>query len=137
MPDAAPLPDEAAAEALFAALRWPESPVCPTCGTAEAYRLNITGIRRWRYKCRRCRRQFSVTRGTILEGSKLSLAAWQYLIQDLCARPEGISIGYIQRTLGLSHGAARNVYDRLLYALARPPLRSLVAHTVSEGREPP
>lgn len=52
-----------------AGLRWPTGPVCPTCqGTDHSY---LTTRRLW--KCKSCKRQFSVKVGTIFEDSPLGL----------------------------------------------------------------
>ena len=48
-----------------AKLRWPDGPVCPSCDGAE--HSFLTTRRLW--KCKACKRQFSVKVGTIFEGS--------------------------------------------------------------------
>ena len=123
MNDATPFPStpEDEAEALFAWLRWGNDAVCPHCGERAAYRLNMSGLRRKRYKCRRCRQQFSVTKGTILEGSKLPPAIWMRIARMLCARSEPINAGDLKRELGIAHDSAQNALDRLRYAMKRPP----------------
>ncbi len=120
---------ESAIEDLFTALRWPDGPTCPDCGGREVYRLNVASVRRRRYKCRRCRRQFSNTKGTILEGSKLSLGDWVKVARLVCCRPERVGVTHIQHDLGVSYKTAQNAADRLCYALRRPPLRDLVGNT--------
>lgn len=114
-------------EDFFHAVRWPEGICCPSCGSGGAYRLSLTTVQRRRYKCKACRRQFSVTKGTILEGSKLSLADWVRTLRLLCATPDGLTITELQRELKVSYAAAQNALDRIDYARRREPLRTLLA----------
>ncbi len=115
------------AENLLAELRWPDGVVCPCCGGTRVYKLDIAAIRRRRYKCRACRRQFSVTKGTILEGSKLPLADWVRAVRLLCEDPDGAGVADLRRELGVSYKTAQNAIDRICYAMKREPLRSLSA----------
>lgn len=55
-------------------LRWPDGPVCPGCGTARPYAMRERGI--VRYRCRGCRRHFSLRTGTVFQGSRLPLTKW-------------------------------------------------------------
>src|SRR5262245_2749439 len=71
--------------------RWPEGPICPKCGVQnEAYRLapkagTKTHVRKGVWKCRACRKQFTVTVGTIFEDSKIPLNKWLLAIHLLCS----------------------------------------------------
>ena len=114
------------AERLLAVLRWPNGPVCPFCGNTGHYVLDLKNANRRRYKCSACRKQFSVTKGTILEGSKLSLVVWVRFIQFLCKRSEDVSLSDIHHELNVSYGAVQNALDRLAYALKRAPLRAVL-----------
>ena len=52
--------------AYVAKLRWPDGPVCPACeGREHSY---LTTRRIW--KCKSCKKQFSVKVGTIFEDSR-------------------------------------------------------------------
>jgi AhpD family alkylhydroperoxidase len=112
------------AERELARLRWSGTRQCPFCGSTDTYTLNLRTVNRRRYKCRSCRQQFSVTKGTILEGSKLSLASWIRLIQMLCEKDADLSVATVSRRLNVSYGAARNALDRLMYAARREPFSS-------------
>ena len=47
------------------AVRWPDGPVCPHCGSAERpYQLQGKAHRQGLWKCVDCREQFTVTVGT-------------------------------------------------------------------------
>ncbi|PJA59659.1 MAG: hypothetical protein CO163_08135 [Rhodobacterales bacterium CG_4_9_14_3_um_filter_71_31] len=65
-------PGDAACAAYLAARRWPEGLVCPSCGGAKGWALK-TRAHTW--ECAACRRQTSVTAGTVTHGGRLSLKA--------------------------------------------------------------
>lgn len=65
-------PDRAHAFAVKS--RWPYGVACPTAGCGSANVLEIKSRRTW--KCRECKRQFSVKVGMIFEASPLSLSKW-------------------------------------------------------------
>lgn len=52
--------------------RWPEGFRCPACSSGEVWTLP----RRALFECRSCRRQTSVTAGTILHRTRLPLSLW-------------------------------------------------------------
>lgn len=61
------------AKAIFRKLRWPDTdgePVCPHCGSHDSWELKNQG--RWKCKAKTCRKQFSITSGTIFAHRKLS-----------------------------------------------------------------
>jgi transposase-like protein len=51
------------------------------------------------YKCAACRKQFTVTVGTIFEGSKVGLDKWLYAIHLMCASERGVSAHQLHREL--------------------------------------
>jgi transposase-like protein len=102
-----------------AAMRWPNGPVCPECGHAEHYYLATQ--RRW--KCKDCKRQFSVKIGTIFEDSALGLDKWLIALWMLVSCKNGVSSYEIHRALGITQKSAWFVLHRLRYALQQ---RSLV-----------
>ena len=61
--------DAACRQYLFA-LRWPAGFVCPRCGGGSAW-----AMRRGLWLCSGCRRQVSVTAGTVLQDRKLPLTS--------------------------------------------------------------
>lgn len=59
-------------------LRWNGEPICPKCGSQRQnhYRLSTNGTFKGLYKCKDCRERFTVTVGTMFEGSHISLRKW-------------------------------------------------------------
>jgi len=122
--------DEDAARAFLEAQRWPNKPVCPHCGvTGEAYKLEPkprakTHARKGVWKCGACREQFTVTVGTIFEGSHIPLHKWLAAIHLLCASKKGISAHQLHRMLGVTYKSAWFMAHRIRYAMTQEPLSS-------------
>lgn len=78
----------------------------------------VTGGRDGLYNCRRCRRQFTVTVGTIFEGSHIPLAKWVQAFHLLCASKKGMSTLQLSRMLGITYKSswhmAQSVAERHL-----------------------
>jgi transposase-like protein len=91
------------------AMRWTDGPVCPECETAEPYYLATQ--KRW--KCRECRIQFSVKRGTIFEDSPISLKKWLPALWLLCNCKNGVSSYEVARDLGVTQKTAWFMLHRL------------------------
>jgi transposase-like protein len=98
-----------------AEMRWEKGqPECPDGCIAEApYYLKTQ--RRW--KCRHCRRQFSVKVGTIFEDSPISLTKWLPAMWLLCNCKNGISSHELARDLGVTQKTAWFMLQRLRLVL--------------------
>ena len=81
---------------------WPDGPVCPHCGNGEkAYKLNGPTHRSGLYKCATCRRGFTVTIGTVMEGTHLPLRTWLMAFSLMQSAKKGISALQLQRDLDI------------------------------------
>ena len=89
--------DEACAEDLFRR-RWLDGFVCPDCGSRNAARLKR---KRCVHQCRDCRKQTSVTAGTFMHRSHVSLRNWYRALHMMTAHLNGMSALQLQRVLGL------------------------------------
>lgn len=96
-----------------AKMRWPEGAYCPACLAKEPYYLKTQK----RFKCRDCRRQFSVKLGTIFEDSPIPLQKWLPAMWMLCNCKNGVSSWEIHRALGITQKSAWFVLHRLRLAL--------------------
>jgi hypothetical protein len=97
-------------------LRWPEGFKCPKCGSHKAWRMN-GGL----WLCQKCRRQVSVTAGTIFQDSRLSLRTWFSAMWQVTSQKHGVSAVDLQRELGLgSYRTAWTVLHKLRRAMVRP-----------------
>jgi transposase-like protein len=126
------IPDEAAAYRYMEELRWPNGPVCPHCGSTKAYFLTpkaddgrttrrgkVTARRVW--KCAACRRQFSVTVGTIFHGSKIPLRTWLFVVFEIVSSKNGVAAREIQRKYDLMPKTAWFMAHRIREAMKRDP----------------
>ncbi len=93
----------------LARLRWPEGSQCPACSAKEPYYLKTQ--KRW--KCRDCRRQFSVKLGTIFEDSPIPLQKWMPAVWLLTNCKNGVSSWEIHRDLGVTQKSAWFMLHRI------------------------
>lgn len=112
---------------LIESIRWPNGPVCPHCESNEkAYRINIAKQKRRVWKCKACRKQFSVMIGTIFEGSKIPLNKWLVAMYLMCSSKKSISANQLHRSLGITYKSAWFLCHRIRYAMAREPLKGML-----------
>jgi transposase-like protein len=92
-----------------ALMRWPAGPQCPDCNTKNPYYIKTQ--KRW--KCRDCRRQFSVKVETIFEDSPIPLQKWLPALWMLINCKNGISSHEMARDLGVTQKTAWFMLHRL------------------------
>lgn len=97
-------------------LRWPDGPVCPHCGSIRAMALKGKSCRPGLKKSGDCRKQFTVTVGTIMERSHIALRHWVYAFARMCASKKGISAHQLHRELGITYEAAWFMCHRIRHA---------------------
>ena len=98
------------------ALRWPDGPICPHCGSIKAWKLDT---RPGLYKCGeyQCRKQFTVTVGTVFERSHVPLNKWLMAVYLMCSSKKGISSHQLHRTLGVTYKTAWFMSHRIREAM--------------------
>jgi transposase-like protein len=125
---------EEEARATYERIRWPNGPVCPHCGNADAETITRFRGKAHRVgvlKCNECGEQFSATVGTIMEGSHLPIRLWLMAFALLCSSKKGLSALQLQRQLGLgSYRTAWHMAMRIRYAMKREPLAGLLTGTI-------
>ena len=129
--------DEDKAREYLEAMRWPEGPVCPHCGLlGEAYRIvrkektkeqviemlrarkRIRKAQKGLWKCKGCKKQFTVTVGTIFEDSHIPLHKWLLAIHLLTSSKKGMSAHQLMRNLDIKqYKSAWFMAHRIRYAL--------------------
>ncbi len=114
--------DEQVCVDTIAAIRWPDGPVCHWCGLQDKHYYLATQ-RRW--KCKGCKKQFSVKVGTIFEDSPISLDKWLTALWMLVNCKNGISSYEVGRDLGITQKSAWFVLHRLRLALQHGSLVKL------------
>jgi hypothetical protein len=70
-------------------------------------------VRQGVWKCRDCRRQFTVTVGTVFQGSKIPLSKWVTAIYLMSDSANGLNAHQLHRRLGLTYKSARLLVKRL------------------------
>jgi len=113
-------------------LLWPNGePVCPHCGSVNAYRMRGKSCRDGLCRCRDCKKQFTVTVGTIFEDSHVALRKWVRAFHLMCSSKKGISALQLQRNLGLgSYRTAWHMAPRIRLAMKCAPLAGLLSGEV-------
>ena len=101
----------------FELWRWPDGEVfCLRCGSEEAYR--IPNAKPMPYRCRDCRRYFSLKTGTAMEDSKLPLWKWGWAIYLEMTNLKGVSSVKLGRDLKVRQPTAWYMLHRIREAFA-------------------
>jgi transposase-like protein len=111
-------------------IRWPDGPVCPHCGESERKPYPLKSKTRKLYKCAACRKQYTVTVGTIFEGSHIPLNKWLLAFYLLCSSKKGMSAHQLHRMLGVTYKSAWFMAHRIRYAMEQPPFARPLTGTV-------
>lgn len=106
--------EEACRAELFR-LRFPEGFVCPVCGCREYYPVRSRNT----FQCRSCRRQTSVTAGTVMHRTRLPLTVWFWAIYLCATDKRGISAVQLSHTLGICYDSAWHLLDRIRTAMGQ------------------
>lgn len=96
-----------------AELRWPQGVTCPRCQALEPTFISTRRV----WKCKGCKKQFSVKVGTIFEDSPLPLEKWLAAIWLIANAKNGISSYEIHRGLGITQKSAWFVLHRIRLAM--------------------
>ena len=108
------------AETVFAAIRWADSdgrPVCPDCGGGTCYDCRrANGAPRWR--CKACRKDFSLTSGTLFAFHKLALRVYLAAIVIFLNEVKGKSALALSRDLGVQYKTAFVLAHKIREAMA-------------------
>jgi|SRR5438093_182280 len=100
-------------------IRWPDGPICPHCRESKVYRFKARPGKRRLLKCAGCRKQFSVTVGTIFEDSHIPLTKWLTALHLFCASKKGMSAHQLHRMLGLTYKSAWFMMHRIRHAITQ------------------
>lgn len=106
-------------------VRWPEGFICPSCEHREAWKL-----KRYILRCKQCKRDASVTAGTIFQDRHIQLRIIFQAMWYIVCQKQGVSALGLQGILGL--GSYRIVWawlHKLRTAMVRPG-RDLLSGTV-------
>jgi transposase-like protein len=113
------------ARAILEGIRWPKGPACPHCGSIKVTRIKAKSekIRDGVIQCNDCRGQFTVTVGTVMHRSHITLRQWVQAFYSMCSHKKGVSALQLQRNLGLhSYKSAWHLAHRIRAAMNEGPL---------------
>ena len=104
-------PDDAAAEKWLIEQRWPNGIACHHCGSTNVQ----TGAKHktMPFRCRDCRKRFSVRTGTVMQASNLGLRVWVVAMYLMSTNLKGISSMKLHRDLDVTQKAAWFLAHRL------------------------
>ena len=103
--------DEATVERMFIEARWPNGVACPKCGS-----LNIQERPTRKpqpFRCRDCRKDFSIKTDTVMQGSNISLSKWAIAAYLMNTSLKGVSSMKLHRDLGISQPSAWHMAHRI------------------------
>ncbi len=112
--------DDMGAEAMFAGIRWPDTagkPVCPHCGCTIVYEARRPSGA-LRYRCKACRKDFSLTSGTLFAFHKLPLQTYLAAVVIFCNEVKGKSALALSRDLDVQYKTAWVLSHKLREAMA-------------------
>ena len=97
----------------MAELRWPDGPTCPACESKEYTFISTRRV----WKCKACKKQYTVKQGTLMEDSALGLDKWLCAIWMIANDKNGISSYEIHRGLGITQKSAWFLLHRIRLAM--------------------
>jgi transposase-like protein len=122
------IPDEPSAYKFLEQMRWGNDPFCPHCHSGNVVYLNPadgstrktrTGSRSSRrvWKCRDCRKQFSVLTGTVFHGTKIPVRTWIFVVFEMCTSKNGVAAREVERKYGVTNKTAWFMLHRIREAM--------------------
>jgi transposase-like protein len=100
--------------------RWEGQVVCPRCASAEVYKMTGRDGQRnkdYRWRCRSCKKFFTVRTGTIFEETRLPLQVWVYAFWKACSSKKGISALQLSREMQITHKSALFILRRIRHGM--------------------
>ena len=109
--------DDEFCEQMFIQARWPNGVACVRCGSVNIQERPTRKPQPFR--CRDCRKDFSVKSGSVMQGSNLPLRKWAQAVYLLTTNLKGVSSMRLHRELGITQKAAWHLGHRIRKAWAR------------------
>src|SRR6478609_6760670 len=113
--------NETAAVEFLEKQRWGDTPACVRCGSTNVYKMMGSGpggrSHRFLWRCRDCRRQYTVRIGTVFEESRLELRHWCYAFWRASTSKKGVAALELMRQCRTSYKTALFLMHRLRSAM--------------------
>ena len=134
---------EADAYAYFEKLRWASGATCAHCASANVYfiqpvngvsRSTRTGAQSQRrvWRCRDCKKQFSVITNTLMHGTKIPLRVWVMVIFELCSSKNGVAAREVERKYGVAARSAWFMLHRIREAMSHDDFTLMQGNIVAD-----
>jgi transposase-like protein len=107
--------NEAACREFLIQQRWNGKPVCPYCGCTKSY--NIENGKRFKCANKECYKKYSVTVGTVMEATNISLTTWLPAMYLITAHKKGTSSIQLGKDLGVTQKTAWFILHRIRESL--------------------
>ena len=105
-------PSDEAAEGWFEAVRWGGGEaVCPVCGSERVARIH--NRKPMPFRCKDCRKHFSVKHGTVMQSSKLGCRIWAIAVYLLTTGIKGTSSMKLHRDVAVTYKTAWHLAHRI------------------------
>lgn len=113
-------PHDNACQRYLESIRWPDGFTCPRCNEqGEPYRFPTR--RSVVLRCRKCKKNTSLTAGTVMQGTHMPLSTWFWAAYLVTTQTPGQSALQFQRQLGLSrYETAFQILHKLRSGMVRP-----------------
>ena len=106
---------------------WSGGRMCPHCGSKKSWDVKSASARPGVYKCASCRKEFTVTVGTVMHSSHISLRQWVIAFHLMTSSKKGVSALQLQRNLGLgSYKSAWHLAHRIRLSMNTSPIKALL-----------
>jgi transposase-like protein len=105
--------EEACREHLFQK-KWPKGFICPRCGHVEYYLVERNNL----YQCAKCKKQTSLTAGTLLHRTHLPLTKWFWAIYLISRDKRGCSALTLKNMIQVSYPTAWLLFQKIRSAMA-------------------
>jgi transposase-like protein len=115
--------DEAAAVEFIEKQRWGNTPACPHCGSINVRKMtdgNGNRNKRFLWRCKDCKQQYTVRIGTVFEDSRIPLNIWCHAFWRACASKKGVSALQISRECHITYKSALFLMHRIRFAMTEP-----------------
>ncbi|OCT10602.1 hypothetical protein A8709_22425 [Paenibacillus pectinilyticus] len=100
--------------------RWSNGFFCPRCDHHIFYKVKTRNL----LECKECRTQISITAGTVMHKSKLSLLLWFKAIRIILQDEMTYTVAAFANLLGVNYRTARLLLEKLQFALEKRYARS-------------
>ena len=97
----------------FTAIRFASGEYCPHCGHSEIYKFSNGK----RYRCAKCKQDFTIRTGTVFGESKLPLRKWFMAIYLLLTSNKGISSVQLAKQVGVTQKTGWFIDHRIRSAM--------------------